>query len=88
MRTRDEIERIKERIDALEKGYGALKEKGKVSFYKDKDEFDGHGDCWRGLEMGWKEVDVNAIVKIIFNHLNLKYISESTVPASVVKKSK
>ena len=88
MRTKYEIERINERLDRLETGHRILKSATEVALFKDKNEFDGRGDSFGGREVGWKMVDIADLLKLIFNHLNLKYISKSTVPESVVKKSK
>ena len=88
MRTKYEIERINARLDKVERDIKSLKKKTGVVLCKDDDEFVGSGDFIIGQEMGWRTVSVNKIVKLIFNHLNLKYIPESTVPESVVKKSK
>ena len=88
MKMSDEIEGIKERLRNLEAGQRNLERKTIVTLFKDKGEFDGDGDRIMGHRMGWKQVDVNDLVKLIFDHSNIKYVSESTVPASVVKKSK
>ena len=86
MRTRDEIEALKARIVFIEQKISSLERSTLVTLFKDKDEFDGHGDYWLGDEVGWKRVDVSKLVKQIFNHLKLKYIPESIVPASVEKR--
>ena len=75
-------------MDQVERDIKDLERKTEVVLCKDDDEFVGSGDFFIGQEMGWRMVSVNKIVKLIFKHLNLKYIPESTVPASVVKKSK
>ena len=88
MRTKYEIELINARLDQVERDIRFLEKKTKALLFKDSGHFDGRGDYFMGSEMGWKLVDVNDLVVLILDHLKLKYTPDSTVPASVVKKSK